>query len=576
MDTKQKQTGIHETIVKDLLDFMNDVKSSDLINFAKKAKKNDFKSLSSKVSGLTLVFPIYTSTAVNIDTASMIAKAQERQAVSMLQLLFAAVNISSSEDGFDFIKQFHGNIKDGEMSVDKFMDIMDELPFKENAMITQDQYKNIKNDLRNLNFYFQEDFSKNSLNDYKILGENFRSYDGTPTVIIETPKPPIKHGITNDTLFTPNVLDYVRYSHEGEPLGRDDSGYYRAVNSYEKLTYDIHNNDRDYKQRNQFHDDDLKTKDRFHKDDLNSRINDFNQKDQFHKDEIVNKDRDYAQLLVKNAELARNNKFKNEIDYRKDRRDEFDINRKSVRDKFNDQRDRIINQLIENDVKKANELIPTIMVVNFTKIIIPADDNNRRSDVEPIAIPSQLLIGVKAKIYAISSTEMINRIIIKNQDNNGLMKLVKASTREISFLSDFLFAIDRAKIDALAKSKKGSEAKIFKVLERRANSHKFKRRIGVNNADVAPISTFHITKEEVDLIKKMSNIDVSKTNVIRSIMESYNLMCFVITDESAESASFIYDTGDDFYESLSYRSLERESADNSAKKMINLMTKIAR
>ena len=59
-------------------------------------------------------------------------------------------------------------------------------------------------------------------------------------------------------------------------------------------------------------------------------------------------------------------------------------------------------------------------------------------------------------------------------------------------------------------------------------------------------------------------------------MEAYNLMGVCIVDEAMEVAKFIFDTGDDIYEVLSFNNLERESADNGYKKVINLMTKLAR
>ena len=60
-------------------------------------------------------------------------------------------------------------------------------------------------------------------------------------------------------------------------------------------------------------------------------------------------------------------------------------------------------------------------------------------------------------------------------------------------------------------------------------------------------------------------------------MESYNLMGLVIADEPAESASFIWDEGNDAsWETLSFRNLERESDDKNYRKVISLMTKISR
>ncbi len=122
-----------------------------------------------------------------------------------------------------------------------------------------------------------------------------------------------------------------------------------------------------------------------------------------------------------------------------------------------------------------------------------------------------------------------NRIVIKNQDRNGLLKLIKATTREISFVRDFLLAIDKAKIDALSHSNRGSSSKMWKILERRALKSKIRRTLGQIN-DASAISTIVISQEEVEFLKKTENIDIENPNVIRPIMESYNLMGVCIVD----------------------------------------------
>ena len=221
-------------------------------------------------------------------------------------------------------------------------------------------------------------------------------------------------------------------------------------------------------------------------------------------------------------------------------------------------------QLLDSDVKKANELQPTQMVIHFTSCGMEGDPVN-----------TSAVIGVKAKLYPIDSMDIINRIKLKNQDNNGFNKFLRASTREISFWKDFVFAIDKAKIDAISNSKRGSSSKFWKVLERRALKSKLRRRLRGTN-DATAITTLVISGEEVEYLKKMENIDISKESVMRPIMESYNLMGVVIVDESMENAKFLFDTADDIYETVSFNHLEREASDNNYKKVVNLMTKLSR
>ena len=73
-----------------------------------------------------------------------------------------------------------------------------------------------------------------------------------------------------------------------------------------------------------------------------------------------------------------------------------------------------------------------------------------------------------------------------------------------------------------------------------------------------------------------NNVDVTNPSIIRPIMEKLNLISFAIIDESAESVKFIFDSGDDVYETIPLSRLEREQKDGMSKKVINLMAKMNR
>lgn len=241
------------------------------------------------------------------------------------------------------------------------------------------------------------------------------------------------------------------------------------------------------------------------------------------------------------------------------------IDRRSMYRSAKDGNEMFSKQLLDTDIKKANELVPSLLVVNLTS----KNENN-----EPVDI-TNIVIGVKARMIPMDSDDIINHVITKVQDKNWLLQFIRATTREISFFKDFLFAIDRAKIDALAHSRRGSSNPMWKVLERRAMVSKWKRFIGKPN-DVSAITTIVVSQEEVDYVRKEHNMDFENYSTIAPVMEAYNLMGFVIVDESLEVAKFLFDTGEGTFENLSFTNLERENSDNSYKKIVNLMTKISR
>ena len=228
-----------------------------------------------------------------------------------------------------------------------------------------------------------------------------------------------------------------------------------------------------------------------------------------------------------------------------------------------DQNDYFAHQLLDNDIKKANELMPTTMIVNFISRDEGVNDVIRMSGV----------IGVKAKLYPVDSMDICNRISSKVKDKNGLFNLVRASTREISFFKDLAFAIDKAKMDAMYMASDSNNAKMFKVLERRAAKNKFSRLIKKN--DASPITSLVISQYEVDYLKQL-NIDMEKSFNARSILEGYNLMDIVVADESMKIAKFLFDDGDGVYEAITFDALEKQANDSTYKKVVNLVSKINR
>ena len=220
-------------------------------------------------------------------------------------------------------------------------------------------------------------------------------------------------------------------------------------------------------------------------------------------------------------------------------------------------------QVLSNDIKKANEAQPTLMIVNFIYDKGDAADH----------ISHSCVIGVKALIHYVDPEDIVNRVVLKKADNRGLFNFIRATTGEIAFFKDFLFAVDRAKIDAIAKSGKGSTNKIWKLLELRAERLRGAKVTRQDQANNAAISTLVISKAEVDYIKQYKRIDLSSPGMAKSILRGYNLMALVIIDDVVEKVDFLYDDGSNDFESLSFMSLEREEAGSMYKKVVNLAMK---
>lgn len=425
---------LHETSLKDIFSTIsNGLDSLGISQSKNRAAKTS--SIARATSGLTLVFPVLCTDTLPIETATMISKAIERKACTMLQIALSAYNITNSKDAVEHLQDFHTNLGIDSLTVDKFIDIMDSVSEGVKFNISSMDIKAISEDCkRNINYYFEDDINPKSLNIYR------------------------------------------------------DKGVGQSVHIFKE-----------------------------------AELND-------------NKDR-------------LNNEFKNTK------------GAENIKNTQSAMKDRKPAVLLDTDVRKANEMQPTLILVNYY-----VSDTHKN-----LNIGRQAVAGVKGKLYPIASADILNRIITKHVDGDIILKLVKLSTREISVIKDFILGADEAKMDALNMSKKNSGSAIFNALERRASKSKAVKWGKIDNSYKA-ISTLVISADEADELKKVNNLDVSSPSCIIPIMAKLNLLHFVIVDTVSESIAILTD-GERKYEMYSFSNLEKESSDSNYKKIINLITK---
>ena len=216
------------------------------------------------------------------------------------------------------------------------------------------------------------------------------------------------------------------------------------------------------------------------------------------------------------------------------------------------------SQLVDSDVKKANELVPSLMIVRFTNA--------------QTGMSTTFVAGVKAKLISVKSSEMVSKIIGKNSNSNVFLNFIRATTGEISLVNDFFLGLNNAKVDILSKKNKGSKSDLWKILERRANWAKTKSAVG--KAGISRIATLVVSNFEVEELKKYDNIDLLNPSTAKKLMDGYGLLCLVIVDETTEVAKFMFDDGENRFEDLSFDSLERDNGDGNYRKIVNLISKI--
>nr|DAJ46632.1 MAG TPA: hypothetical protein [Caudoviricetes sp.] len=507
----------HESVVRDIVDVLTSLKDYDEVQFINNAKANrSFKSITSATKDLILTFPVMVSSDIEPDNAIMIAKAHEKKMASLLHILFTAISVENNEDVFDYVKKFHSNMGSMNGTLDDYVESLDKLAstfgesYDQTLKIDKAVLNTVLEDLKESNYVLPDDTKESSLESFKII-------------------PGYRTGM-NDM-----IIQEARSNRNGDIFfsGERDAAAYIAGRGLD-LNYDVSKLDTQYPDGAKFPDGTIASNY------TRSRLR-------------------TAFTTMNYEEKHNNNNYGGRIDYKSG----F-ANDKDYADYLKNMADYHGKAILNNEYKKANELQPTMMVVNFIR---HSDDHGDHINTA--------VVGIKAKIYPVSSADICNRISSKLDDKNVLTNFIRATTNEIAFFRDFLFAIDKAKIDATSYSKKATSNKLWKVLERRSQKSKFRRSLKMYN-DATAISTLVLSENDVEYLKKVNDVDILNVGKARKILDAYNFMCICILNQSTEVASILYDTGDDTYEMIPFSGLEREASDNSYKKMVNLLSKVSR
>ena len=481
-------------------------------------------SISQYSKNLVMTFPVLCDNTLSPETASMISKANERNITTMLQLLFTAMNIEAN-DGMKVLSKIHKNISIG-MDVEEVADKMEQIGNKavtmygvarkdifarESAQAITEMMAELKSKKYNVCFPV-DSLNEDSLNRFSIT----KTYRG---IVVKEAITPDQHKIV-DKVYNIIMAEYQ--------FPRGWASYPNAAEKYYEYI-----NSQDFKDRiNNLVSTasvDVPVTDK-QRAEIEAEVR------KLVADEIETKIQN-AQLANYNSQIA-TNKLKN-----------FEIMRNAT------------PRLIDQEVKKANELQPAVIQVNYSQ-------KNEAGEFEL----RSFLAGIKSRLIPVSSTDIVERLIAKNKTKINFLNFIRATTGEIKFFKDFLFAIDQAKLDSKNAVKKGEAAAIWNCLANRAvkNTNSKLKKLG---NDASAITMLVISQETVNYMKNVHKFDLEKMNNTKMICDSYNLMGIIIADESIEVIKSYY-VGNSNYEQIAYSFLEKEAKNSDYKKMINLFGKM--
>lgn len=497
-------------------DFLFNLAAGNIGTFDKNAARSErerierngysYSSIAKAASQLIAVFPILASRTVSADAAIIVSRYIEQICCQLLMFALQQQNISTAQSGIEYLKNFHRNLDiNGSGS--------DEAIIRAVAAWI-DAYNTGKGRL------YENSYSLNHPNiqeDYSWLLEGDSDLEISATDLNNLMK--LMENNANiqvyDTKLNPrSINDYMVSESSGK--------YSVSIKPLNELMADYNENEKLHgKYKKEF-------------DDWVKNVSKFGQ---------VDVEQTHHQIFLK--QQAEEAEEESKLNY-------------NAKSRYHN-----VSFMRDQDIKKMNDATPSILVVKFYQ-------TSGEGDKRVIAgVATEFIIGVKSKIVAVDTAEILRRITNNNKDGQKFIKLMRALTGEIK-ASELIFALSRIKEDLNSTRKKGAYGDTWELLKNRAIAAKQQVRSG-KHTDYSAITTVLISQADADELYREENIDITDPKIAKRFMESYNILAFIIADDSIESLKIMKDDEHNYFEELSYRQLKKDNSDDSFKKAINLL-----
>ena len=475
----------------------------------KNKKVYSYSSLAKAASSLIAIFPVLVSRTIEAKVAQNISKFIEQKACSLFTLALQQANISTAQSGVEYLKNFHQNLDIGGAGVDTVVRTMqawiggitDGAALDESGYMFEAAYNRMGKDLYYDDLLYPDYHLKiNQVNINQIM-ESVQS--------ISNNRRSDNNYYNTASLADLNIIHEIRAKYRNIPIEDIPDEYWNHP---------------------------YRTK----KNKINASI------------DTQRKAREnYAKDMEDDIAFEKRKRL--DKDYQKDR--EYDLQVRDAEQLARISSGRNVEFLKDQDIKKMNDAIPSLLVVRFYQSTTAT-------------VATEFIIGVKSRMIPVTTAEVLRRIMNDNKDGKSFLNLMRTITGELK-VSDFLFNLGRIKEDIRSCRVKGAYGDTWNLLKNRADAAKEQVKYGRRN-DYAAITTVLISKADADELFRAENFDITDVRNALHFMESYNLMAFGIVDEATESFRILFDDDSRTFEEISFMMLERES-NREYKKLIQLM-----
>ena len=489
-------------------------------------------SLSRLSSAATLQFPIIISRSVNVDTAQAVCKALERQFANFVQIVISLdpnIYLDRDENITGYLRKYHqnrvglGDLLESCMSVysDETLGIALMMSINEgcNAQVLASNKEQMFCVEDCLNTYSVNDLYKPKSITMSVAESSLEYFCKKNDILMEGPYS-IPLTDENGNRIDRNV-QAVNTLRQRSKQATKDRAQRKAEFDYKKSRDEKldkrYDDEQNYKKsRDNVLDDRYEDEKKYR--DTRDKIADDRYEDERKYKEQRDKTADNFQERRTRAEEER---LAHEIE-----RDEADF------------RSRAMVKLADNDVKKSNELVPTTLSVTLNQI----------KGEHSVGVQN-FIVGIKGLMHPVDSNEMVANLLDGFKSGNMFTNFFRWTSGEITFLKDLILNMGDIKEEVI---KKRTGSKWWSTLRRRKDIKRAKK------GGILPNASIVCSIEEITEIREVYGLNLLDVRHVKKIMDRFFLLGFVIVDESQELAHIIFD-GEDNYQVLTYRGLEKEN-----------------
>lgn len=478
-------------IFKDTLDLIKDLKDSNAVALF---NKKYYSSLSARAGEGTLQFPHIITRNIDLETAQMCCKASERQLASFVQITMSMspnLYIEDGDDAIDYIRQFHSNID------------------------------RVDNSLKNTGIgVLKTAISEGYLGFIQEHGD-------THYLLVST----TLNDKTNQTVVANKEQLYSVLEDLNSKILNNSNNISITKENNKYITVEAKNDNKTYNNDNRSYNDNRRLV--LNKDDRVYNTDNRREENRFYDNRTNN--------FVNNTA---NNTVVNNTNINQQKPETYKSAYSDMRSDMNK------NMLQDNDAKKANELVSTLIHMRIQMISKDKGTSLGYQD---------FILGVKATMHLVTSEEMITNLVSAFKGDNMVFDFIRWTTGELKFFRDFLFGVSNIKKDIA--NRVAGQSPLWLSAKRLKNLSKLN---ALTKNNLYPNITIVITKEEVDFIKDNYKINFMNVPEVKIVTDKLFLIDFIVVDEASKVVHFLFENMQN-WESVSYSGLERENSRDERK-----------